>query len=91
MRHVRPRLSLAWGEVSAVLAKGVWARCESAVQTGFAIQAEGRMGAGYGTGLIPSARTFQPVLGKPGAWPVEPPQPPAIIATASSSDPFDGK
>lgn len=46
----------------------------------------------YGNGLKPSALTFHlPSLGKPGVGPFEPSQPPAIIATAASSEPFDGK
>jgi hypothetical protein len=45
-----------------------------------------------GSGLKPSARTVHlPSLGKPGVGPVEPSQPPAIIATAASSEPLDGK
>ena len=44
-----------------------------------------------GTGLRPSVRTTQPCSGNPGAAPCEPSQPAAIIATARSSEPFDGK
>jgi len=46
-------------------------------------------GSAYGIGDKASYRTFQS-FGKPGAWPVFPSQPAAIIATAESQAPFAG-
>jgi hypothetical protein len=46
-------------------------------------------GSAYGIGDKASYRTFQS-FGKPGAWPVFPSQPAAIIATAESQPPFAG-
>jgi lysophospholipase L1-like esterase len=45
----------------------------------------------HSEGNNPSALTFQPVFGNPGAAPARPSQPPAISATASNSAPFEGK
>ena len=44
-----------------------------------------------GAGSTPSTRTVQPSSGKPGAWPSDPSQPAAIMPTAHSSEPLDGK